>query len=160
MDIDSNCRPRRKQRDRGTRPKRNADKNPLFVVLQSCAYLPRAGYDSLCHGKYYHHGRHCVVMRYSDFPQTPLAASVSPQRLSLQWSHDCTRVCATRAQYPLPPCCTTLPPPPPSHKSMLLVIWQCGKMEFGCAVYVGVRPLGNWTGEMDFLPLGPFIADL
>ena len=32
---------------------------------------------------------------------------------------------------------------------------------YSCAVYVGVEPLkGGLSGELGFLPLGPFVADL
>jgi hypothetical protein len=50
--------------------------------------------------------------------------------------------------------------PPPTKIRYLWYSNPCGKMEFGCAVYVGVSPIGNETGELKFLPLGPFIADL
>lgn len=36
----------------------------------------------------------------------------------------------------------------------------CGYGCFECAVYVNVNKLGNWSGEMDFLPLPPFMVDL
>lgn len=105
-----------------------------------------------------------AVMFYSDVPWHPSLCSIYFVIItSLRWLRDSTRACATRAPHPLPPrCCTTLPPTSSltNGLNLLLVFWQCGKMEFGCAVYVGVRPLGNWSGETDFLPLGPFIADL
>ena len=36
----------------------------------------------------------------------------------------------------------------------------CGIHCFGCAVYVGVEPLGNFSGAEPFLPLAPFVMDL
>jgi len=36
----------------------------------------------------------------------------------------------------------------------------CGFDCFGCAVYVHVTPVGNWSGELDILPLPPFYVDL
>lgn len=36
----------------------------------------------------------------------------------------------------------------------------CGEFPFGCAVYVGVVPLGPISGEKPFLPLPPFWAEL
>ena len=36
----------------------------------------------------------------------------------------------------------------------------CGIHCFGCAVYVHVEPLGNFSGAESFLPLAPFVMDL
>jgi hypothetical protein len=37
----------------------------------------------------------------------------------------------------------------------------CGLSVFGCAVYVAVKPLGHiFSGDLPFLPLPPFIADI
>lgn len=36
----------------------------------------------------------------------------------------------------------------------------CGEECFDCAVYVRVKPIGNLSGELDFLPLAPFIMDI
>lgn len=36
----------------------------------------------------------------------------------------------------------------------------CGYYCFGCAVYVGVAPLGQLSGAEPFLPQPPFIVDI
>ena len=47
------------------------------------------------------------------------------------------------------------PLPPPRYGN------ACGMQLYSCAVYVGVEPLkGGLSGELGFLPLGPFVADL
>jgi hypothetical protein len=36
----------------------------------------------------------------------------------------------------------------------------CGEGVFGCAIYVGVEPIGELSGMESFLPLAPFQVDL
>eukprot|EP00039_Didymoeca_costata_P023904 m.8650 g.8650 ORF g.8650 m.8650 type:complete len:204 (-) comp3935_c0_seq1:5-616(-) len=36
----------------------------------------------------------------------------------------------------------------------------CGMNCYQCAIYAKVAPLGDYTGELPFLPLGPFVADI
>ena len=52
----------------------------------------------------------------------------------------------------------------PAAATALRYLWYsnpCGKYCFGCAVYAQAPPLpGKRSGEMDFLPLPPFIVDL
>lgn len=51
----------------------------------------------------------------------------------------------------------------PATGTMLRYNWYsnpCGYYCFGCAVYVGVAPLGQLSGAEPFLPLPPFIVDI
>lgn len=51
--------------------------------------------------------------------------------------------------------------PVPTKALSLRYNWYsnpCGEGEFGCAVYVSARPIGNLSGEEPFLPLPPFIV--
>jgi sialate O-acetylesterase len=50
-----------------------------------------------------------------------------------------------------------------SNASKIRYSWYskpCGLDLFGCAVYTGTTALGNLSGELDFMPLPPFIQDL
>lgn len=51
----------------------------------------------------------------------------------------------------------------PAAASTLRYAWYsnpCGEDCFSCMVYIGVRPIGQMSGELDFLPLPPFITDV
>jgi hypothetical protein len=51
----------------------------------------------------------------------------------------------------------------PANATRLRYLWYnnpCGAAPYGCPIYVPVSPIGADSGEMPFLPLGPFIADL
>lgn len=51
----------------------------------------------------------------------------------------------------------------PGNTSQLRYEWYsnpCGMNTYECAIYTKVQPLGNLSGELDFLPLGPFIQAL
>jgi sialate O-acetylesterase len=51
----------------------------------------------------------------------------------------------------------------PTNATKLRYNWYsnpCGMNCFGCAVYVNAKPIGGLSGEEDFLPLPPFIAEL
>jgi sialate O-acetylesterase len=53
--------------------------------------------------------------------------------------------------------------PVPAAASKLRYNWYtnpCGLNCYGCAVYANVQPVGNWSGELPFLPLPPFMVDL
>jgi len=51
----------------------------------------------------------------------------------------------------------------PSDATKLRYLWYyspCGLSCYECAVYSSVLPLGNQSGELDFIPLAPFITSL
>jgi len=51
----------------------------------------------------------------------------------------------------------------PTNASKIRYLWYsnpCGMNTYQCAIYTKVQPLGNLSGELDFLPLAPFIQDL
>jgi len=51
----------------------------------------------------------------------------------------------------------------PAAATRVRFLWYnnpCGAAPYGCPVYTRVAPIGSETGEMAFLPLGPFIMDL
>eukprot|EP00038_Savillea_parva_P010797 m.192856 g.192856 ORF g.192856 m.192856 type:complete len:675 (-) comp18757_c0_seq1:153-2177(-) len=53
--------------------------------------------------------------------------------------------------------------PVPADSTKLRYNWYtnpCGYDCFTCAVYVNVQTIGNWSGELPFLPLPPFFTDL
>lgn len=53
--------------------------------------------------------------------------------------------------------------PVPANSSRVRYAWYgnaCGLGLFQCAVYTKVKPLGKLDGELDFLPLAPFVMDL
>ena len=57
-----------------------------------------------------------------------------------------------------------LGPPLPAGARAVRYLWRqapCGNLQrFACPVYVRTPALGNASGEHEFLPLGPFIANL
>merc|ERR1712113_976108 len=53
--------------------------------------------------------------------------------------------------------------PIPANATKIRYLWYgdaCGLECFQCAVYTGAQILGELTGELDFLPLPPFIQAL
>lgn len=51
----------------------------------------------------------------------------------------------------------------PTNATQLRYLWYsnpCGMKTYECAIYTKVKPLGNLSGELDFLPLAPFIQTL
>ena len=53
--------------------------------------------------------------------------------------------------------------PVPRNTTAIRYLWRsapCGNFPYKCPVYAKVSPLGTLSGQMDVLPLGPFVANL
>ena len=53
--------------------------------------------------------------------------------------------------------------PIPANATAMRYLWRtapCGNFPYKCAVYAKVSPLGTLSGQMDALPLGPFVTKL